>query len=125
MKSIELKVDIDELYRLNEFVNNVVGKKDIHVNLILEEVFVNIVNYSNSNFVNVNAEYESQTLTIEFIDDGIEFNPLVKEDPKVPESIDEAQIGGLGIFLTKQLADEIAYDYLNGENHLKIIKRVE
>ena len=35
------------------------------------------------------------------------------------------QIGGLGIFLTKQIADDISYEYLNGENHLKITKKVK
>ena len=39
--------------------------------------------------------------------------------------IDEAQIGGLGIFLTKQISDELYYNYIDGENHLKIIKKVE
>ncbi|MER2014226.1 MAG: ATP-binding protein, partial [Methanobrevibacter sp.] len=65
------------------------------------------------------------TLTMEFIDNGFEFNPLLKEDPVLPDNLDEAQIGGLGIFLTKELADELEYHYENGENHLIIIKKVE
>ena len=64
-------------------------------------------------------------MTLEFIDEGIEFNPLLKENPILPNNIDEAEIGGLGIFLTKQLSDDISYEYLNGENHLRIIKNVE
>ena len=63
-------------------------------------------------------------MALEFIDYGIEFNPLSKENPKTPDNIDDALIGGLGIFLTKQIADELDYSYINGENHLKIIKKV-
>ena len=70
-------------------------------------------------------EYETPTLTVEFIDNGIEFNPLLKESPKTPKNIEEAEIGGLGIFLTKELADELEYKYENDENHLIIIKNVE
>ena len=70
-------------------------------------------------------EYETPTLTVEFIDNGIEFNPLLKENPKTPKNIEEAEIGGLGIYLTKELADELEYQYENDENHLIIIKNVE
>lgn len=123
MKSITLKPEVTELYSLNEFISNEHQINNIQVNLIAEEIFVNIVNYSKAEFITVTAEYENETLTLEFIDNGIEFNPLLNEDPALPNDIDEAQIGGLGIFLTKQISDELDYHYENGKNHLKIIKR--
>ena len=55
----------------------------------------------------------------------MEFNPLLKKTPDLPENIEDAKIGGLGIFLTKEIADNLNYQYQNGENHLKIIKNVE
>ena len=125
MNSISLKPELKELYRLNEFILNELPEENFQVNLILEEIFVNIVNYSKAEYIKVDAEFEAPILTIEFIDDGIEFNPLLKEDPETPSTIDDAQIGGLGIFLTKAMADELEYKYVNGENHLKIIKKVE
>lgn len=125
MNSITLKPKLTELYVLNEFILNELPKKNIQVNLIVEEIFVNIVNYSKTDFITVNVDYDNSNFIMEFIDNGIEFNPLLKEDPKIPNSIDEAQIGGLGIFLTKEMADEFYYHYVNGENHLKIIKKVE
>ena len=125
MNSVTLKPEINELYALNEFILNELGEKNIHVDLIVEEVFVNIVDYSKTDFIIVNAEFIKPTLTVEFIDNGIEFNPLLKENPLLPDDVDEAQIGGLGIFLTKEMADELDYIRINGENHLKIIKKVE
>ena len=125
MNSITLKPELNELYALNEFILNELGEKNIQVDLIVEEVFVNIVDYSKTDFIIVNAEFDKPTLTVEFIDNGIEFNPLLKENPPLPNNIDDAQIGGLGIFLTKELADELDYSHINGENHLKIIKKVE
>lgn len=125
MNSITLKPDLNELYALNELVLNELPEENLQVNLIVEEIFVNIVCYSKSEFITVNAEYIDSKLILEFIDNGIRFNPLLKENPELPDNIDEAQIGGLGIFLTKQMADEIFYDYKNGKNHLKITKKVE
>ena len=125
MKSISLKPDLNELHTLNEFILTELIEENLQVNLIVEEIFVNIVNYSKTDFIKVDVEFESPTLTIEFIDNGIQFNPLLKEDPKTPENIEDAQIGGLGIFLSKEMADEINYDYVNCENHLKITKNVE
>lgn len=125
MKSITLKPELNELYALNEFILTELNPEDLQVNFIVEEIFVNIVNYSKTEYITVNLEYEKPTLTLEFIDNGIEFNPLLKEDQPRPNNIEDAQIGGLGIFLTKQIADELDYHYLNGENHLKIIKKVE
>lgn len=125
MKSMKLNRDINELYNLNDYITEVIQKEDLQVNLIIEEVFANIVEYSNSEFIIVNAEFNDSILTVKFIDNGIPFNPLLKEDPELPNTVEEAQIGGLGIFLTKELADDIDYQYINGENHLTIIKKVD
>ena len=124
MKSITLKPEINELHTLNEFILSELHQENIEVNLIVEELFVNIVNYSKTEFIRVNLEYEKPTLTLEFIDNGIEFNPILKKDPELPENIEEAQVGGLGIFFAKQMSDELEYHYENGENHLIIIKNV-
>ena len=125
MNSILLEPEIDELYNLNNFILNEIKEENLQVNLIIEEIFVNIVNYSKTDFIKVNVEFENAKLIIEFIDNGVEFNPLLKEKPELPENIGDAQIGGLGIFLTKEFADEITYNHVNGENHLKIMKNVE
>ena len=125
MSFLKITPNIDNLYQLNEFIHSIILKEDFQVDLIVEEVFVNIVNYSHSDFIQVNVDYTDKTLKMEFIDSGVEFNPLLKEDVNPPDNIDDAEIGGLGIHITKELSDEISYEYANGENHLKIIKIVE
>ncbi len=125
MKSMTIKPEIDQLDTLNKFILNEIHEKNPQLKLITEEIFVNIVNYSKTKFIKINVEYTNSKITLEFIDNGIKFNPLLEEDYVKPETIDEAQIGGLGIFLTKQIADELHYEYIDGENHLKIIKSVE
>ena len=123
--NIKLKPELKNLYKLNDFILKSTSKKNLHIDLMVEEIFVNIVNYSGADYICVNTNYTDNILSVEFIDNGFEFNPLLKESVNIPSNIEEAQIGGLGIHLTKQLADTIDYSRINGENHLKITKKVE
>ena len=80
MNSIRLKPELEELYSLNEFILNELPEENLQVNLIVEEVFVNIVDYSKADFIIVEIEYENGTIMLNFIDNGIEFNPILKEN---------------------------------------------
>lgn len=124
MNSIMLEPKLEELYVLNTFIEKIIMKRDFQLDLIVEEVFVNIVNYSQCNFINVKTKFKNNIFTIEFIDDGMKFNPLLKKDHEFPDSIDDAPIGGLGIYLSTQLSDSVDYFYINGENHFKIKKNI-
>lgn len=57
-------------------------------------------------------------------DHGTPYNPLEKEDPDITLSAEERDIGGLGIFMVKNLMDEVTYDYIDEENILTLIKYV-
>ncbi|MBO6110834.1 MAG: ATP-binding protein [Methanobrevibacter sp.] len=122
METLKLEVDLKELYKLTEFIAQY--SKDLQTKLAIEEIFVNIVNYSNADYAIVNVECD-ENLEIEFVDNGIQFNPLLKKDTETPESLEEVKIGGLGIMLVKNYADDLTYKYENGENHFKIIKNVK
>ena len=124
MKTLKLKPELNELYTLNEFIHTEIVKDNFQLDLIIEELFVNIVNYSNTDYIIVNCDNEESCAIIEFVDNGVEFNPLLKEKPKIAEKIEDAEIGGRGIYLVKNLADEIEYYRENDENHFKIIKNV-
>ena len=56
-------------------------------------------------------------------DKGQAFNPMEKENPDITLSADERPIGGLGIFMVKNIVDSIEYEYLSGENVLTMEKQ--
>lgn len=120
MKILELKPEESELYKLNEFINENIPNCDFRIELMVEEIFINIVKYSGCSNITVRINEDN---TIQFIDNGIEFNPLKQKTTNKPKSIEEVEIGGLGIPLIKDIADEIIYNHINNENHLKIIKK--
>lgn len=92
----------------------------------IEEIFVNVAHYAyqDGGDVILEIEYEelNRKLTFRFIDQGVEFNPLMKADPDITLSAEEREIGGLGIYMMKQTMDEVEYVYKNNENILTMIK---
>lgn len=86
------------------------------VEIALEELFVNVCNYAYANQdepgeVTVSYQYRPnpRSISVELRDQGMPFDPVRRQDPTKPESIQEATIGGLGIFMVKRSMD--AFDY--------------
>ena len=51
------------------------------------------------------------------------FNPLSIPDPDISGDIEDRKIGGLGVFLIRQVMDDIVYRYENGKNILVMVKK--
>lgn len=90
------------------------------VRLCVEEVEENILCYSGSTWVEVAVEKENGILSISFRDGGVAFDPLAKADPDINAPLEERQIGGLGIFLCKQMMDLVEYERLGNDNVLRM-----
>ncbi len=101
----------------------------MQIELAVEEIFVNIANYAYAPeigraTVRVSVSDDPLTVTITFIDRGVPYDPLKRSDPDVTLSAEEREIGGLGIFMTKKVMDEVAYEYKDGQNVLTLKKRL-
>lgn len=99
------------------------------IRLSVEEAVENVVDYAYEDgigWLEAGTEYDPEglLLTIVLRDAGIPFNPLDKDDPDISASAEERKIGGLGIFLCKQMMDSIAYKYENGCNVLTMSKKL-
>lgn len=103
------------------------NKKIYQINLVLEEILVNICNYAyltEDGVIDISFDVEEnpKKLRVVIKDSGISFNPLEKEDPDLHIPSKDRQIGGLGIFLIKNMVDNIKYQRINNENILEFIK---
>ncbi|MCI7291004.1 MAG: ATP-binding protein [Methanobrevibacter woesei] len=120
----------ENLEKIFSFVGDTLKEFDIsskykfQLELAIEEIFVNIVSYSNAKSIKVtsNVSEDPLMITIRFIDDGVQFNPLEKEDADVHLDLDEKPIGGLGLILVKNNVNEISYEYIDNKNALTIKK---
>ena len=72
----------------------------------------------------VDKEKDPVQITIEFLDSGVPYDPLAREDPDVTLSAEARDVGGLGIFMVKQMMDNVTYDYRDGKNILTITKNL-
>ena len=104
-------------------------KKIYHVNLALEEIFANISKYAypfDKGIIDISYEIsdDHKQLKVVIKDKGTAFNPLAKEDPDLDSSLEDRKIGGLGIYIVKNIIDDIKYQRINNENVLELIKQL-
>ena len=132
-EELVIEAVIDNLDDVNLFVHKSIKQFEVskralmQLDVVVEEIFVNIASYAyspNTGLVKIQLKTDIEPLSISltFIDSGVPYNPLEKSDPDVNLSADDRQIGGLGIFLTKNFVDDISYQFLDGQNILKIEK---
>ena len=95
----------------------------------IEEVFVNVAHYAYGDgegdmSLGIGFDDASRTITFRMTDRGVPFDPIKKPDPDITLSVEEREIGGLGIFITKKTMDSLTYAYENGENILTMTKKI-
>ena len=133
-KSIILANDISEISRLYEFVEEVGNDFELspdivfNLNLVLEEAVVNIINYAypkeehESSYLS--ARLHEGSIVLVLTDTGKEFDPTAAPEADVTLSADDRQIGGLGIFLIRQIMNEVKYERIEGKNVLTLEKKL-
>ena len=131
----ELTIDADKK-KLDEVLAFVDGeleaagcplKIQTQIDVAVEEIFVNIASYSYPDkdgkaWIQVQINEEKTEVTIVLTDEGVRYDPTAKTDPDVSLSAEDRDIGGLGIYITKQFMEDVVYEYKNGRNHLKLRK---
>ena len=108
---------------------NIPLKATMELNLILEELFTNIVFYAfddgrEHEIVFIFERRNPGTLQISIEDDGKPFNLLEKDtEEAVNLPLEERKIGGLGIHFVKNLVDEIKYERKGNKNNVLLIRK--
>ena len=131
-KRLEVPATLEHLDDVMGTVQIMLEDKDVNpsdqmkLELCVEELYTNIANYAyeSEGVANIKCVLSDNPteILIRFVDSGIPFNPLQREDPDINADVDARPIGGLGIFLTKQFMDEVKYEYSEGKNILTIKK---
>ena len=133
MKELTIAATVENIEVVTDFVDQQLEelacpmKAQMQIDIAIDELFSNIAHYSynpevGQATVRVEVVENPLAVTITFIDNGIPYDPLAKEDPDLTLSAEERQIGGLGIYMVKKSMDEITYEYKDGQNILSIKK---
>ncbi len=136
MKELTLEAKVANLQQVLDFVDeNLTSMRCpmkilMQIDVAVEEIFVNVASYAytpstGSVTIRMDLQEKPRAVVITFIDSGIPYNPLAKEDPDVSLSAEERSIGGLGIFMVKKTMDKMEYEYTDQKNVLKMYKNIE
>ncbi len=134
IQTLTLPNNVETVPQLSSFIEDMAEKHGVdpsvimNINLAIEEVVVNVMNYAYPKDivgeVNITATYENRMLIFTIRDSGVPFDPTSATSPDIDLSVDERPIGGLGIFLVRQIMDEISYSYENNQNVLTLKKKI-
>lgn len=127
-KSLDI---IDAVLRTEEVAS--VGEVQGIIRLATEELVVNIVDYAYAadgmsppaDYLDIDVLRDADSITMQFRDGGVSFNPLAKDPPDTSLPLEERRIGGLGILMVIKKMDSVVYEHTNGENVLTVMKKVK
>lgn len=96
-------------------------------NIALDEFLSNTIKYAfegdeSEHDININFLIEDNQLITIIEDDGKEFDPFGRNPPDTKIGLEERNIGGLGIHITKELMDDYSYVRQNGVNTITLVK---
>ncbi|CAM8297683.1 ATP-binding protein [Candidatus Methylopumilus universalis] len=110
------------------FEENNISSISMPMTLILEELYTNTITHGASDgrdiFIEVNLGIDKNELVMTYKDNGIPFNVLELPGPDLTASIENREVGGLGVHYVKTLTDSVEYEYLEKQNVLKMKKKL-
>lgn len=134
-KELVLKNEIAEINKLAVFIEklgeelNLAPDLVFNLNLVLEEAVSNVILYAypkeEQQEIVLTAKKTDKNLIFVLTDSGKEFDPTQAPDADVTLSAEERQIGGLGIFLIRQIMNKVEYQRIEGKNVLTLGKQLD
>lgn len=133
-RELVLHNNISEIEKLAQFIEEfgegaaLAPDMVFQLNLVLEEAVSNVILYAYpegiAGDISILAAKEGRELTFVLEDGGKEFDPTQVEDADVTLGAEERKIGGLGIFLVRQIMDSVEYKRTEDKNILTLKKHL-
>jgi serine/threonine-protein kinase RsbW len=127
------KRDIRSLEKVFGFIDEFAARENIgdsvrrSLYLAVDELFTNMIKYhpANANDITIVLERVADEMTVKLVDRDVEpFDIMEAKDPNLLASLDERKPGGLGIYLTKNVVDNIKYEYRDRTSIITLTKRL-
>ena len=133
-KKLVIKNDISEISKLATFIGELSEELDFtpelnfNLNLVLEEAISNVILYAygkeEQKEISLVVYLSDNNLVFVLTDSGMEFDPTKVPDADVTLSAEEREIGGLGIYLIRQIMNTVEYQRIDGKNVLTMRKEL-
>ncbi|MFM8233196.1 MAG: ATP-binding protein [Candidatus Methylopumilus sp.] len=117
------------IYKLEVFFKeNNISNILMPTTLILEELFTNTITHGASDgrevLIQINLNIDEDQLIMTYKDNGIPFNVLELPNPDLTASIEDREVGGLGVYYVRTLSDSVKYEHTEKNNVIQIKKRL-
>lgn len=132
-KELTIEAKIENVDKVISFINATLQEHGCtfdmmqRIDLALEEMLVNISNYAypgETGKAHVAISFPDEgVVQLDIRDSGVPYDPTKREDPQVTIPLKQRKKGGLGIYMTKMVMDEMNYEHREGVNHT-ILKKV-
>lgn len=98
------------------------------INIVIEELFSNVANYAypdSTGMVTISCVINkvNKQIRLDFIDEGIPFNPLTVTAPNLASKASLRNPGGLGIHIIRKFSEKVLYEYKDGQNRVTVYKK--
>ena len=129
---ISLANELDEIAGTAEMIEAFCEEQELSpeiayaVNLSVDEILTNTITYGydddDRHRIELRVRREGDTLVIVLVDDSVPFDPTATPEPDVEASLEERNVGGLGLFLVHQMMDRVEYERTDGRNVVTLTK---
>ena len=132
---LSLNQEITELERLAEEVESFAAGQGwpsaliMQINLVLEEIIVNTMNYGYPDGrvgnIELTMEVDPDEIRIQIEDDANPYDPFTEAPaPDLSAGLEDRPIGGLGVYLVQSYMDICMYQRAPGRNLISLVKRL-
>ena len=131
ISEIHLEAELENLYKVLDFVDNRLKEWSPEgrnmIGIAVDEIFSNIARYAYYpavGDVTVRVSVDD-AVAIEFEDSGAEYDPMSAYNPDIELPAEEREVGGLGLFMVKNIMDTMEYRRDGDRNILTIKKKLQ
>lgn len=127
---LALKPALDDVTLASDWLHGIAAVEALpqkllfRIDLCLAEAVTNVISYGEVGCadgpVRLELRLDADLAELLVEDSGVAFNPLEAPEREQPASLAEAPIGGLGIHLIRQYADQCVYERRDGLNRLRL-----
>ena len=133
-KELQICNKIDDLQQVAIFVEEIADELHLspeltmNFNLVLEEMVTNVIFYAYPEGkvapILLTAMANDDTISFIITDEGQPFDPTASEDADMSINPADRELGGMGIFICRQIMDDVSYQRINGQNVLTLTKNI-
>ena len=130
--TVRIENDLSEIAKVDEKLDELAEQFGVPpaiaatFHIIFDDLLSNVISYGfndeQRHFIDVSLELRANSFIVSIADDGVPFNPLTESTPDTKLSIEDRQLGGLGIHLVINMVDDINYQRTADKNVLTLTK---